>query len=120
MLKLSKRCQSALPALWQSLVREACRGNRYASHAAQTAKSMYIINTEGRRSASPVLLGLFEHFEGLLGPHVGFYQVRICITDFVQSLCLRDVGKKLSRTPPIDMRALPCLSQFMHPVAFWR
>lgn len=120
MLKLSKRCQSALPALWQSLVPEACRGNRFASHAAETAKSMYIINTEGRRSASPILLGLFEHFEGLLGPHVGFYQVCICITDFMHSLNLQDVGKKLLRMPPIDMRAPRCLVQFLHPVAFWR
>ena len=75
MLGLWRQSRSVFPAFWQSLPSEACRGARHASSAAEVAKTLYIINTEGRRSASPIILGLFEHFERLLGPHVGFFQV---------------------------------------------
>lgn len=33
-------------------------------------------NVEGKRNISPILLGLFEHFETLYGPRIGFFQVR--------------------------------------------
>lgn len=45
-----------------------------ASTAASPSRSIYIVNPEGKRTVAPILLGLFEHFERILGPNIGFFQ----------------------------------------------
>ena len=58
-----------------------------STEAAESKRSLFCVNVEGKRNISPILLGLFDHFL-LVGPSVGYFQVSLISTSSL-SLCMQ-------------------------------